>query len=88
MILSDKDLKKLFPFGASLVDQENEDAIPLRGLLEPHDENPEWMNLWVVDGGNSVLPREVEPEGDHYIVQHWDRPHVLVALPESKRVVL
>ncbi len=83
MILTDKDLKTVFPYGASIVDQEDEDALPLRGKLEPHDENPEWMNLWVTDGANTVLPREVEEEGGHYVIQHHGRPHTLVALREK-----
>lgn len=90
MILTDEDLKKIFQFGASLVDEENEDAVPLRGKLEPHDENPDWMNLWIADGANTVLLREVERvgEGKSYRIQHWDRPHILVPVDESRKVVL
>lgn len=84
MILTDEDLKKTFKHGASLVDKEDEDALPVWGSLEPHDENPEWMNLWVTDGANTVLTREVEPEDDHYVIQHHGRPHVLVALREER----
>ena len=84
MKLTDEDLKKIFPFGASIVDQGNEDALPIWGKLEPHEENPDWMNLWITDGANTVLPREVEPEGDHYVIQHHSRPHTLVALPEDR----
>ena len=83
MMLSDKDLKKIFPFGASIVDEENEDATPIRGRLEPHAENPEWMDLWVADGANTVLVREVEPVKDYYRIQHRGKPHVLVALREK-----
>ena len=83
MILSDEDLKKIFGLGASIVDKEDEDAEPIRGILQPHDENPEWMNLWVADGANTVLTREVEPENDYYVVQHHGRPYVLVALKEK-----
>ena len=83
MILTDKDLKTIFALGASIVDKDDGDALPVRGKLEPHEENPEWMNLWVTDGGNTVLPREVEPESDYYVVQHNGRPHVLVALREK-----
>ena len=83
MILTDEDLKKLFPFGASIVDKEDEDALPIRGKLLPHQENPEWMDLWVTDGANTVLTREVEAEGDHFIIDHHGRPHSLVALREK-----
>ena len=87
MRLTDDDLKKIFPYGASLVDERDEDAIPLRGLVEPHDENPEWMNLWVTEGANSVLVRDVEDLGGRYRIDHWGRPHILIALPEDRRVV-
>lgn len=83
MILTDEDLKKIFGLGASIVDEGDEDALPVRGKLEPHDENPEWMNLWVTDGANTVLLREVEPVDDYYRIQHNGRPHVLVALREK-----
>jgi len=83
MMLSDKDLKKIFSLGASIVDEEDDDATPIRGRLEPHAENPEWMDLWVADGANTVLPREVEPVGDRYRIQHNGRPHSLVALREK-----
>lgn len=88
MILTDEDLKKIFRFGASIVDVEDDDALPIRGKLEPHEENPDWMNLWVTDGANTVLVRQVEPEGDHYIIDHHGRPHSLVALPEDRKVVI
>lgn len=70
MRLTDEDLRSLFPHGMLVFreDQRGEgesvDDMPLHGSVGPHHENPDWFNLWITDGANTVFTREVQPEGD------------------------
>ncbi len=93
MMLTDDDLKKLFPFGMAVVEEDSEDATPTRGLPRPHVGNPEWFDLWITDGANTVFPREVEPASDvedggvGYMCDRLGTMYRLVPVPESQKVV-
>lgn len=93
MMLTDDDLKKLFPFGMSAVEEDSEDANPIRGIARPHPDNLEWFDLWVTDGANTVFPREVEKADDvdeggvGYLVDRLGTVYRLVPVPEDRKVV-
>lgn len=94
MILSDDDLKALFPHGMSVTQEsyvpgdDPEDVIPLRGTVTPHGENPEWFCLWITDGANSIFTREVEPDGsDGYLNDRLGISYRFLPIPEAQAVI-
>ncbi|MFJ4046672.1 hypothetical protein ACIPV2_13110 [Microbacterium sp. NPDC089987] len=95
MKLTDDDLTSLFPYGMSVTQESHvpgddpEDVIPLRGIVTPHDENPDWFNLWITDGANTVFTREVEPDGTGgYMNDRLGVAYRFFPLPESRQVIL
>ena len=86
MILTDEILKKSFKFGASLVDDADEDAVPVHGLLQPNPDDADTLDLWITDGANTVLSREVEQHGEGYTIKHHGKAHTLLPLPKEKAV--
>lgn len=94
MKLTDDDLRTIFKFGISITQESHvpgddpEDVIPLRGTVEPHEENPDWFNVWVTEGANSVFTRQVEPDGTGAFMN--DRLGItfkFFPLPEERRIV-
>lgn len=95
MKLTDDDLTNLFPHGMSVTQESHvpgdnpEDVTPLRGIVTPHDENPDWFNLWITDGANTVFTREVEPDGaGGFMNDRLGVAYRFFPLPESRKVIL
>lgn len=94
MRLTDQDLATIFKHGVSVTQEshpigdDREDVVPLRGTVAPHDENPDWFNVWVTDGANSVFTREVEPDGrGGYINDRLGVTFRFFPLPKSQKYV-
>lgn len=88
MRLTDGDLQHLFRFGMAMQRLDERDEFLLRGRAEPHPDNRDCINLWVTEGANSVLPREVEPDdlGGYRFTDAQGGRRRIFPLPEAQRV--
>ena len=88
MRLTNEDLKHLFKFGMGMQRLDEDGSHPVRGIAEPHGENREWISLWITDGANTVLPRDVEHDGigGYLFTDPWGGRRRLFPLPEAERV--
>lgn len=88
MMLTDKDLKDKFKYGMSAVEVESEDTTPLRGLVQPNPDNPEVFELWINAYSETYFSREVEPDGDGYLVDRNGVKYRLFPIPENQKVII
>jgi hypothetical protein len=88
MWLTDNDLRHLFRFGMAIQRADDPEDIPMRGLAKPHPENPDWFDLWVTDGANTVFARDVEPDGTGgYLNDRLGIAYRFFPVPESQKIV-
>lgn len=88
MRLTDNDILHLFKFGMGMQRLDEERDIPIHGMVEPHPDNPDWINLWITDGANTVLPRDVEHDGTggYLLNDPWGGRKRVFPLPEAEEV--
>lgn len=88
MRLTDEDLDHLFKFGMGMQRLDHAGEQPWYGRVEPHEENLDWINLWLTEGANTVLPREVEHDGigGYLFTDPWGGRRRVFPLPEAEGV--
>ncbi|WP_438354373.1 hypothetical protein [Microbacterium sp. CJ88] len=88
MRLTDNDIRHLFKFGMGMQRLDEAHHLPIHGRVEPHPDNPDWINLWVADGANTVLPRDVEHDGigGYLFNDPWGGHRRVFPLPEAEEV--
>lgn len=88
MRLTDGDLEHLFCFGMAMQRLDERDGAPWHGIAKPHAENPDWIDLWITDEMNTVLPRDVEPDdlGGYTFTDPSGGRRRIFPLPEAQRV--
>lgn len=87
MIITDEVLKTSFKYGMSVVEEDKEDATPMRGLPEPpRDPSEHYFAFWINEYSETYFPREAVQDGNDFLVNRNGVLYRLTPLPKEKAV--